>query len=539
MKTTALGFSLLLIFCGIGTLVSGETPDDASRRSIEPTQKIGASKKILEQGRAMYARRCSACHGPDGEGEGEAAYLLYPKPRNFVRGQFRFVSTWDGTPTDEDIYRIISRGIPGSAMPSWAHLPEKDRWGLVHHVKSLSTQPWEVGPSVAPDPSAGVDGSGPIEVPPEPRDDAASVERGAALFVEQCASCHGPGGRGDGTTAEKMVDDANYPVRPRDLTTGVLKGSPRPDLLYRRVAGGIPGTPMPRAALQRPEDGWHLVHFVLSLSSERLRDRAEMQRFRIEAPRVARVPDHPDAGEWRNAPSVNLHLMPLWWRYKRPEYVTVQALHDGKELALLLTWADDSNDVAAIRPQDFRDAAAVQLATGPDEPFFAMGEKGQFVSVWMWKSDREADLKGFHDIDWQYPDIGIDSYPNLQMAPYEQPMRDALTLESDPTFITAWGAGNVVADPERRTSAEDLRAQGFGTLRARPPMDQEVEALGLYDKGSYRVVFRRSLQSDADGAAVFKPGATVPIAFAIWNGSEGDRDGKKSVSIWQDLTLGK
>jgi hypothetical protein len=31
----------------------------------------------------------------------------------------------------------------------------------------------------------------------------------------------------------------------------------------------------------------------------------------------------------------------------------------------------------------------------------------------------------------------------------------------------------------------------------------------------------------------------VPVAFAVWNGSAGDRDGKKSVTIWQDLKIAK
>jgi hypothetical protein len=34
-----------------------------------------------------------------------------------------------------------------------------------------------------------------------------------------------------------------------------------------------------------------------------------------------------------------------------------------------------------------------------------------------------------------------------------------------------------------------------------------------------------------------RPGAPVEAAFAVWNGSAGDRDGKKSVTLWQELTL--
>lgn len=527
--------SVALLLVALGSAAAGQLRAVAPEGVADPGQRgrRAAPEEIVARGRELYNRRCAACHGTQGHGDGEAAYLLYPKPRNFARGQFRFVSTWDGVPTDDDLYRVVSRGIPGSAMPSWAHLPETDLWALVELAKSLAGEPWTVGPTVAP--GDGEEGSGVIEVPPEPPDDAASVARGRSLFAEHCARCHGPGGRGDGPTAATLEDDAGFPIRPRDLNTGVFKGDPRGDLLYRRIVAGIPGTPMPRSSLADPVDGWHLVHFVRSLSSERLRERAEMKRYEIVARRVDHLPDHPDSGEWSAATPVNLHLMPLWWRYDRPEYVTVQALHDGRDLGLLLTWADGTHDLTAIRPQDFRDGAAVQLAAGDDEPFFAMGEKGRFLNIWMWKSDREADLQGFHDIDWQYPATGIDSYPNLERSPYEQPMRHALTIDSDPSYITAWGAGNIVSDPLRRSSAEDLRAQGFGTLRARG--EQQVEAHGVYDKGSYRVMFRRSLAARGEGAVELASGRTVSVAFAIWNGHAGDRDGKKSVSIWQDLAL--
>ena len=80
-------------------------------------------------------------------------------------------------------------------------------------------------------------------------------------------------------------------------------------------------------------------------------------------------------------------------------------------------------------------------------------------------------------------------------------------------------------------------AQGFGTLRARPRSDQAVDARGVYGTGSYRVVFRRALAGRGEQAVTLAPGQTVPVGFAVWNGSAGDRDGKKSVTIWQDLVL--
>jgi hypothetical protein len=295
---------------------------------------------------------------------------------------------------------------------------------------------------------------------------------------------------------------------------------------------------MPMSDWAYGEDAWHLVHLVRSWSSDEQRARVEMLKFRIVVRRVERVPDHPDSGVWRLATPVNLHLMPLWWRSDRPEELTVRALHDGKKLALLLVWADATHDHTAMRPQDFRDAAAVEFSLTADPPFFAMGEKRQFVNIWMWKSERQADIElPFHDLETVYPNLGIDSYPNLKVSPVEQPTRHALTLRSDPTFVTGWGAGNIVSDPSRLSPAEDLVSQGFGTLRARPRRDQAVDARGVYDTGTYRVVFQRDLAGRGTRAVTLKPGTAVPVAFAVWNGSAGDRDGKKSVTIWQDLTL--
>ena len=517
-----------------GTAAAG--PDGAIPVSLSPTITRPASPDLVAMGQQIYEKQCAACHGLDGRGEGEAAYLLYPKPRDFTAGKFALSSSWERVPTDEDLFRVISRGMPGSAMPSWGHLEEEERWGLVHYVKSFVQTSWKT-PAAADPKADGSGGKGVIRVPPEPPFTPEARARALSRYADACASCHGKTGRGDGT--EEQKDEKGYPTRPRDLTLGVFKGSPDPAHLYRRVVAGMPGTPMPMSDWAFGDDAWDLVHLVRSWSSDEQRGRAEMRKFRIVARRVDRVPTHPNDGAWRLAPPVNLHMMPLWWRTDRPEELTVRALHDGKELALLLVWADATDDHTAMRPQDFRDAAAVEFALTPDPPFFAMGEKGRFVNIWMWKSERQADLEpAFQELEKVYPNIGIDSYPNLLVSPMEQTTRQALTLRSDPTFVTGWGAGNLVSDPTRRSAAEDLAAQGFGTLSGRPLADQAVEAHGVYGTGTYRVVFRRALSGKGERAVTLAPGQTVPVAFAVWNGSAGDRDGKKSVTIWQDLVLG-
>jgi len=513
--------------------------------SLVPTQAIAPSEELLALGKTVYNKECSACHGVDGRGEGPAAYLLYPKPRDFVIAQYRMVSTWERVPTDRDLFVTISRGIPGSAMPSWAHLPEETRWALVHYIKTFAEKP--IQPSLveteeeleqrgSTEKSEGETHPGIILVPPEPPYDTEAQARAKEIFRDACASCHGETGRGDGV--QEQYDEKGYPIRPRDLTQGVFKGNPDPKDIYRRIVAGMPGTPMPMSDWAYGQDAWHLTHFVLSMSSPEQRERVEMKKFRIVVPWVQEIPDHPDAGIWRDIPGVNLHMMPLWWRENRPEILNVKALHNGSELAVRLMWVDETYDHTAIRTQDFRDAAAVEFSLEDDPPFFGMGQTGQVVNIWMWKAERQADLEpAFQDIDKVYPYIGIDSYPNLMKSPVEQPTRHALTLESNPTFVTGWGAGNIVSDPVRQSAAEELTAQGFGTLKARPVPDQSVNAKGVYDLGTYQVVFRRPFKGTGPNSFDLISGRTIRVAFAIWDGHAGDRDGKKSVTIWQDLVI--
>jgi mono/diheme cytochrome c family protein len=524
----------LLCFLAAGGCTDSQAPEHAGEYVyLKPSQAMAASPEIIELGKQIYQQECAACHGKDGKGAGEAAYLLYPRPRNLVAAKYRLVSTWEGVPTDSDLYFTISRGIPGSAMPSFSHLPEKNRWALLHYVKSLAAK---TIPAVT---EVSEKGKGIIAVPPAPVWNEAAQEEARKLFLKNCASCHGEHGKGDGT-AESLVDSEGYKIRARDFSQGIFKGSPEPAAVYRRIIAGLPGTPMPKSAHLYGKNAWHLAHYVLSMSSKEQRQRAEMKKFHFTAARVEQIPEEPTSSLWKGVQGVALHLMPLWWRSDRPEILTVKALHDGKEMALLLVWEDITYDHTAIKAHEFRDAVAVQFSIESDPPFFAMGEKGKFVNIWMWKSERQADADtAFQDIDRAYPNIGIDSYPNIMRGPLEQPARHALTLEADPTFVTGWGAGNIVSDPRRTASVENLEAQGFGTLKARPYSDQAVAAKGVYLAGKYYVVLHRSLQGRGPNSVEFTTERPVSVAFAVWNGSAGDRDGKKSVTIWQELTLAK
>ena len=55
-------------------------------------------------GARVFAQRCAVCHGPDGKGNGPAAPSMFPRPRDFSSGIFKYKSTAaDEPPTDEDL----------------------------------------------------------------------------------------------------------------------------------------------------------------------------------------------------------------------------------------------------------------------------------------------------------------------------------------------------------------------------------------------------------------------------------------------------
>jgi mono/diheme cytochrome c family protein len=107
----------------------------------------------------------------------------------------------------------------------------------------------------------------PLPIPEltEPTPD--SVARGAKVFKDNCATCHGPQGKGDGEKVKDMKNDNGWPTKPRDLARGIFKGGSDRDRVYARIALGLPGTPMPgTAATLTPGQLADLTNFVLSLS---------------------------------------------------------------------------------------------------------------------------------------------------------------------------------------------------------------------------------------------------------------------------------
>src|SRR6266849_9254478 len=94
----------------------------------------------ISLGARVFARRCAVCHGPDGRGNGPAAPSLIPRPRDFTLGLFKFKSTArNAPPTDDDLQRVVTKGLAASAMPPFGDLlTENEIRAVIGQVKRLA-----------------------------------------------------------------------------------------------------------------------------------------------------------------------------------------------------------------------------------------------------------------------------------------------------------------------------------------------------------------------------------------------------------------
>lgn len=95
--------------------------------------------EILKQGRVLYMRHCSHCHGSSGDGNGPTAQYLNPRPRDYRNGVFKFTSTNDLSKVSrDDLTRILKYGIPGTYMPSFLLMKDSEIHAIVEYVRFLA-----------------------------------------------------------------------------------------------------------------------------------------------------------------------------------------------------------------------------------------------------------------------------------------------------------------------------------------------------------------------------------------------------------------
>jgi mono/diheme cytochrome c family protein len=470
----------------------------------------------------LYQRHCTACHGEKGDGDGPAAYLLSPKPRDFTRGVYKFRSTPTGSPpTDQDLLRTLKRGIPGTSMPSWDRLSEMELTNVIKYVKSFSdifADKGAIEPSIA------------VKSPPQSTEE--SVQAGRKVYkTMECDKCHGPRGKGDGPSSAKLKDDWERPIRPYDFTRGpgLMKGGALPQDIYRTFMTGLDGTPMPSFIDELTEaQRWHLVHYIQSLSPAGTGPAAPEGTPTLRAVKAPADPSlNSDDPIWKQSPATVVPLRPLWARDSWVDSVKVQTAIGPKMIAFRFEWRDTGGNDEVIGPRDFRDGVAMQYIPQGEPsdyvgiPFIGMGDDKDAVAIWHWKADWQTDIKGgFRDVVQKY---------GVTMDPMSQP----IDLTSDKIYLPGLAAANPLSTRQRSTPVEALVAQGFGTLTSLPVADQTVEGHGVWRNGVWVVVMRQAL----DSAPALRQKKTLPVAIAAWDGSAGDRNGQKSVSQWMELKI--
>ena len=230
---------------------------------------VGKLVGHAKRGKALYQRYCVFCHGEYGDGSGESAPYLDPKPRDFTKAVFKCRSTPSGSlPLDSDLYDTISRGVHASGMPSWKPLLRQERADLVAYIKTFSSAFQEEKPAE------------PAAIPPEPPSSPESIKRGGELFQSlNCWSCHGKDGRGHGPSAASLTDSKGYPITPFDFTSGArFKCGDSDPEMFRDLVTGLDGTPMPSFAnAMTPDQRWDVVHYIGSLHVSRKHSKVKIQ----------------------------------------------------------------------------------------------------------------------------------------------------------------------------------------------------------------------------------------------------------------------
>lgn len=120
-------FSLSLAIAPEG-LAQGkwEAPAEAKKTK----NPVKATPDVIEAAKKIAQTQCAPCHGMSGKGDGPAAASLPVKPADWTSKRVQ-------SETDGEIFWKISNGR--GPMPPWKQsLSEKDRWGLVHYIRTLA-----------------------------------------------------------------------------------------------------------------------------------------------------------------------------------------------------------------------------------------------------------------------------------------------------------------------------------------------------------------------------------------------------------------
>jgi plastocyanin len=244
------------------------------------------------------------------------------------------------------------------------------------------------------------------------------------------------------------------------------------------------------------------------------------QTYEVKDARVLAVPFQPkplpldpaDAA-WQDVPGLDVDLMPQMtqqpWTTGRTPAVRVQALHDGGDIYFRLTWQDDTPN-RTLSVDSFADGCAVAVPLDPVAPVrsIMMGFSSP-VNIWHWQAHKGTQA--------QQDTAACPPAPPDYAYPFED--RETLPISKTPADL----------------AVRDLLAQRPGSLT--PKARQIVQGEGQWDRGTWAVVLKRSLRTqDAEQDSQF-PWGRCRASFAVWDGDQGDRGARKSMSEWVLLDI--
>ncbi|MBI4807212.1 MAG: hypothetical protein HY795_18515 [Desulfovibrio sp.] len=236
----------------------------------------------------------------------------------------------------------------------------------------------------------------------------------------------------------------------------------------------------------------------------------------------------PNAKYWEGVPIEPVTLMAQPMAIPRPASTTtpmvqVQAVHDGRVMAVRLRWADaDVNE--AGRLGEYSDAAAMQfpVKAGPPPPVF-MGAKDLPVHIFHWRAQYQRDKeRGKPTMRDLYPNMSIDIYPMEFRDPGSVGQKSDAEREK---FSPGRAEGNPQA--YEKTGVDEILAEGFSTSSVQEGHGSLGRAVWV--NGEWLLVITRQLM--VEGGSTLTPGGRSFAGFAVWQGGNAEVGSRKCVTM--------
>jgi len=123
-------------------------PDSINIKKEIPVKKGGAMPAVdlglvknptpdfIAKGKELFNTNCKSCHGDNGMGDGPAAAMLNPKPRNF-----HAVDGWTNGRNVDQMYKTLQEGIPKNGMAAYEYMPKLDRFEVISYIRTFAQFP--------------------------------------------------------------------------------------------------------------------------------------------------------------------------------------------------------------------------------------------------------------------------------------------------------------------------------------------------------------------------------------------------------------